>query len=239
MSAPCRSLSRRLDGFCTYPVSYWGFVSLLLITALVTYGFQLFTFNLSVDEELVEVFGSNGMALNWLQIGRWFLYLLAKYVVPYPVVPTVPVAIFLLSYVAGLFTIFYTWSGKFTFRHVVASALAISFPSLIYQLSFSMNYGVGIGFFLAALGFFLQLSTESHRRHFYSAVLFGCSIGSYQSLLLVPIVAFFVLALTSIAGAEGSDLRRISSNLLRQFGGLLLSLVGALTFYFLVWKGLL
>src|SRR5215471_8027547 len=61
-------------------LAIWGLAFLLL------YGYELFNFSLSIDEEL-HTFGSD-WPLSWLQQGRWGMAILSRSLPPYPRYPS-------------------------------------------------------------------------------------------------------------------------------------------------------
>jgi hypothetical protein len=66
---------------------------LLFVSALgLTYGYEVFSFNLTIDEEVVVGLGTVQYATQWVAQGRWSMGILTL-AIPSPVVPAVSTGI--------------------------------------------------------------------------------------------------------------------------------------------------
>jgi hypothetical protein len=68
-------------------------VALLSAVAVAAHGFELFNFNLTIDEE-IHAFSSQ--AYTWIAQGRWGMFLLNALLIPHPIIPFVPLFVALV-----------------------------------------------------------------------------------------------------------------------------------------------
>ena len=69
----------------------------LMFVTICAYGFELFNFNLTIDEEIHAT--RIAPALAWITQGRWGTYVLNKFLLPYTVIPFVPLFTALLFHI--------------------------------------------------------------------------------------------------------------------------------------------
>ena len=86
---------------------------------VLTYGFNLFNLDLSIDDELAG-FLENAVTA-WLVQGRWATYLLNKYFLPNPIIPVVPMAITIAGLAASYVMSAITWRWPIDLAHYVAA----------------------------------------------------------------------------------------------------------------------
>lgn len=160
------------------------------IIALITYGFELFNLNLTVDEEF-HAFLEGPLSL-WIGEGRWGMYLLNKFLLPYAIIPTVPLFIGLVFHLFAILLILDCWKIESVLEQVVCGAILLTFPTFafIYEFS-SLNFGIGIGFFCAGWSVFLFSKNKGIRRWL---VIFpaGFAIAIYQPFALMLAAIFLV-----------------------------------------------
>ena len=174
------ALAGRLDLNASPSVlAIWGLVFLLI------YGYELFNFSLSIDEEL-HTFGSD-WPLLWLQQGRWGMALLSKGLPPISALPFVSTALF----GAGLLFAIAHLAAHYRLQGMSAQlfgVVLIASPIWPHIVEFnSLSYGIGIGLALCAIG--VRLLRD--RRRF--VIAFGLAAlvfagGIYQTLLLAAMV---------------------------------------------------
>lgn len=216
-----------------------SFLITLALGAAFIYGMELFGFNLSIDEELWgEATEREQLHLHWLRSGRWFWYLLSGWVIPYPIVPTFPLALGLATYLLGCFLILSLWQPRFSLDHILAGLVLLAYPTLIFVLSYSMNYGVGLGFLFVAVGMTLQMSRGSPGSLILAGGFYALALASYQSLIFVAPTIFLVANLKFALSRSAADLP-LSRYFLRQGVRLCLALLIGVLLYYGVWKLLL
>jgi len=175
----------------------------LAAVTLSAYGFELFNMNLTIDEE-VFVFSSTPPV--WFIQGRWGMYLLNRFLLPYPVIPFVPLAVALVFHLAAVLLLLRTWGVRRTWPQVLVGGVALAYPGLTYQYSMAiLNYGLGIGFFCAALSVFM-LARASGWRRLLAAIPASFALAIYQGF--VPVLAAVYLV-HFIAATLEEDHRKI------------------------------
>lgn len=126
----------------------------LAAIALAAYGFELFNFNITIDEEAHATYSS--ATLDWIRQGRWGMYLLTRYLIPYTVIPFAPLFVALLFHLAATLLLLRSWRVQSTLEQLAVGAVSMAFPVMAYIYSFStINFGVGIGLFCIALSVFI------------------------------------------------------------------------------------
>lgn len=167
--------------------------------SLVVYGFELFNLNLTPDEEL---YGASPTTV-WLGNGRWMMWILNWALMPVSAIPVVPTAMALSGLAVSLVLALRMWGYEGGFLGILASAIGLTFPTLIFQFAFSVNaYGVGIGLICVVLG--SKLAFEGGQRRMPLAIaLFACSFGIYQALATVALVYLFAALLAVSLQFEG------------------------------------
>ena len=168
------------------------FAIYMVVVILLAWGFELFNFTYSIDDEMV-LYGGFGID-GWLMEGRWGMFLLSSFYGN----SSVPVFAFALT----LF--FYSLSFVLLFNHLgkvryFLFPVYIAFPGIYMSFSFtSLNPGVGLAFFLAALA--VRLSESGIAALCFAPLLGAMAIGCYQ------IFAFFLMIAVIIRCIDGAYL---------------------------------
>ena len=87
------------DSLSNYLKEHYRLAALLSGVAIAAYGFELFNLNLTIDEE-IHAFASQDTM--WIAQGRWGMFVLNRLLIPYPIIPFVPLFVALLSHVAAV-----------------------------------------------------------------------------------------------------------------------------------------
>ncbi len=158
------------------------FITVLL---LLLFGYEIFNFSLSIDEELAG--NDPGVWLQWIAQGRWTMGLLARVVPPLASIPTLSTALFC----AGLG--FSAWLlSRLLFTAPLAqrlfAGLLVCSPLWPHIAEFNtLSWGVGIG--LALVAWAVTLLEEGRRWFVFLAVLLvAAATGIYQSLFVFFLV---------------------------------------------------
>lgn len=162
----------------------------LALLAVAAYGFELFNFNLTIDEEVHATY--TAPTLDWILQGRWGMYLLNKFVMPYSVIPFVPLFVALIFHIGAILLILNCWEVESKLEQFIIGAVCITFPIMAYLYTFStINYGIGIGLFLVALSLFIYTKRDGWGR-FFAIVPSVISIAIYQGFIPVLVAVFLV-----------------------------------------------
>jgi hypothetical protein len=157
----------------------WGLAFLLI------YGYELFNFSLSIDEEL-HTFDSD-WSWQWLQQGRWGMALLSWSLPPISALPVASTALF----GAGLLFAVIHLTSHYRLQGLSAhlfGVVLIACPIWPHIAEFnSLSYGIGIGLALCVVA--VRLLDDPRRRLTAVAVAaLVLAAGIYQTLLLAAIV---------------------------------------------------
>lgn len=203
-------------------------IAFLVAGSLLSYGFELFNFNISIDEESAGVARAQ---LFWIRMGRWGTYLVNRLITPYTTIPVLPLAFSLILWSISLVVIFRLIEKNSGYGIYLFPALALHFPSLPYILMFSLNApSVGVGILSTAIGMTL-FTHDRYTKKIYSIPFFAFSIGVYQSFLLViaSIMLLVLIDKTILSSPKDGygklDLTLVSRGALLSVFWLVLSLV--------------
>ena len=198
-----------------------------LFIGVLTYGFNLFNLNLSIDNEFAG-FVENGVSA-WLVQGRWGTYLLNKYFLPYPIIPVVPMAITIAGLSASYVLSAITWRWPIDMAHYAAAPFAIAFPVLVYLSAFlNLSYAVAIGFFLPAFAVYLA-ATDRRSLDLLAILPLSAAIAMYQPVILFPLVSFLAFAAVRIPAVG-------IARTLRRLIVFVLMLAASFILYYAVWR---
>jgi len=168
---------------------------IFILIAVATYGFELFNFNLTIDEEL----GAIGALppTSWIIEGRWGMCLLQSLILPNPIVPFVPLGIALFFHILSIFLLLDAWDVKPLWWRVLAGSLMLTYPGWAYVYVFSnLNYGIGIGLFMLSLSLWLYEHIENIWYKWIAFLPATFAFALYQALLptfFLMYLVFFVL----------------------------------------------
>ena len=188
------TLARRFDTSLAKGQEYLkenaNLIFALAVVALCAYGFELFQLNLTVDEELHAEY--LGPTLGWVSQGRWGMYLLNTFILPYTIIPLAPLFVALLFHIAAVLLMLEGWKVTSKLDQFIVGAICVAFPTMAYMYTFStISYGIGIGLFCSALSLFLYARNQGWKR--YLAILpASFAIAIYQGFLPVLAALFLV-----------------------------------------------
>ncbi|MFP8445932.1 glucosyltransferase domain-containing protein [Citrobacter braakii] len=164
-------------------------ISWVVISAVIVYGYSLFNFTMSIDNEFTDLFAQK------ISIGRWGGAFLKETILPSPYSPYFTHLIFCVF--LCLSAILVSKLLKFNeFYSGVFSVLCVSFPSFFYQADFAMQSdAVSIGMFLGVVSAALIISALENKsdslcfwsKLFFSVIFYCLSISVYQSIVTTAI----------------------------------------------------
>lgn len=180
---PARVAKRASSGERTNGVLFNIHPIAVFVGALVlTYGYETFSFNLTIDEEVVGGLGNVAYAQQWVAQGRWSMGMLTL-LLPTAVVPVVSTGLGVaLSGVAWwqLCRRHFSMTG---WQSALAASLAGTVPVLAFLFSFStIAFGIGVGNLLLVV-FFWGLCADSWKHRALAAVAGAAAIGIYDTFL--------------------------------------------------------
>lgn len=197
-------------------------IVMITLTILMCYGFELFNFHLTIDEELHA--GFRNAIPGWAAQHRWGNYLLS-FLIPTTVVPVVSIFVGLVLIAFSFWQLLTKVYSVDVLTATIASCIAITMPTLPFILAFStIAYSIGVGFFLILL-FGWVLSNDGRYNLLIAAILGGTAIAIYQTFI------FVILILVAFSIILASD-EKLGVQLKKGIFSVLLSLV----FYFVADK---
>jgi hypothetical protein len=185
---PCLSYKYLFDYFKT---NRWLIIFSLLI-AVLSFGYELFNFSLSIDEE-IDSFRNANNSYVFISVGRWGLYLINLFFQPVSVVPYYPTLIALLCLSATSIIFVTNSSGSMTSK-MVFTILFITSPIHSYYLAFNtsgMYYAMGMVLTAIAFQLYRTICNKTKfefKHYFFVVMLMAFSISLYQSNLVFFIV---------------------------------------------------
>lgn len=161
-----------------------------IMACLVVYGFEIFNFSMSIDEEFMDNTKST------IALGRWGHAFLRYYFLPEPFAPffTHLIAIVFFSISAVIITM----SIETSFKNKIALViLFVSYPQFAYQMAFAnQSDTVAISYLLSALSVYTYKKSGFKLLSLSSAcsvVALIFSVSIYQSVITLPITISMVV----------------------------------------------
>lgn len=172
---------------------YWKLLFFSIFIALITYGYNLLNFTITIDSDMGFDPDTS------LHLGRWGTNVV-RYYVFHGVIPyfTLLISLVLLSISAVLLTKVFKLG---TVAGYVFCALFLTFPQMPYQMYFSMQSDVvALGFALSAYAVILfeKSSWKENRlnallNYTIAALLIMFVIAIYQALVVIPAVIYLIV----------------------------------------------
>ena len=170
--------------------SQWPLV--LFVAALcLAYGYEVFSFNLTIDEEVTGEMRNTAYAQIWQAQGRWAMALLTL-AVPTGVVPVVSTGLGVALSGAAWWLLCRMYLNLGPWASAVGASLAGTVPVLAFLFAFStISFGIGVGnLFLVA--YMWGLTSVSWRHRIVAVFAGAAALGIYDTFL-------FAAALLSLA----------------------------------------
>ncbi len=194
-----------------------------IIISIAAYGFELFNFNLTIDEELYAIGAMP--PINWLREGQWGMYLLQSFVLPNPIVPIVPLGLALIFHILSILLLLDAWGVKSFWIQLLAGPLILVYPGWAYVYVFSsLSYVVGIGLFMAASSLWVYKNIEKISYKLLAFLPATFAFALYQAILpafLIFFIAYFALSIV----------RKSTVTILNLFHFFLITTLAGLTYY--------
>ena len=208
------------------------------LIAIICYGYEIFNFSLSIDEELASFTNASDNRFL-IEIGRWGTYLLNHLLFPYSLLPYAPF-LFGVLFLAAASVIFVTSIDGSLGAKYIFSIVFITSPVHAYYLAFNTAdpyFSIGlalmvISYIEAVKGF----ETNNRFALLRSVLTFAFSISIYQALVSVFVTLMMFHLLTKKSGDPDFNFKA----LLKRTTGFILLAVVSLALYkmtdFLIFK---
>lgn len=183
---------------------------LLLFSAALAlaYGYEIFSFGLTADEEIYGELDNAGYAAKWVEESRWAMSLLTL-AVPSPVVPGVSAGLGVALSGTAWWLLSRRHLGLSPWQAAAACSFAGTIPVLAFIFSFStIAFGIGVGNMLLVV-YAWGLSAASWAARGAGALAGAAAVGIYDSFLvaLAALSLALILArprISAVALAFGS-----------------------------------
>lgn len=171
-------------------INYQYFFSFFI--AIITYGFALTNFTLSIDNEIpiLSDFGLN--------TGRWGQNLIKYHLLNgHLQYFTLLLSLFLFSISAVRLSKIFSFKGEYSYYFII---FFITFPQISYQIVFSMMADVaalGVLLSIFSIELFIKVNLEVNiaKKYFFffiSLLIIVFIISIYQALLIIPVLIYFI-----------------------------------------------
>ena len=188
-SAPVANADSRLD-WSLLRASRWPLI-LFIAVLILTYGYEVFSFNLTIDEEVAGEMRNVAYAQMWQSQGRWAMALLTL-AVPTGVVPVVSTGLGVALSGAAWWLFCRKHLNLGPWASAVGASLAGTVPVLAFIFSFStISFGIGVGNLLLVV-YMWGLTSTSWRHRVIAVFAAASALGIYDTFL-------FAAALLSLA----------------------------------------
>lgn len=185
-------------------------LGIVLASILCLYGYELFCFTLSIDEELYSF--SPDTWRGWISQGRWGMALINAILPPISAIPFVSTLIFGCGLALSALN-FATLLKLDCEKSVFFCLLFIAFPTWPHVAEFNtLSFGVGIG--LVAMSMGMRLALEDSLLSFVlSILLLSFSMAVYQAFSIFIVIVFLFVSLLgyvadTISGSKWKFIRK-------------------------------
>lgn len=202
------NLSQVRNNLITSPTNWLQGQSLLLVyigVVLLTYGYQIFSYAISLDEEMYALSDAQGTAHAWLSQSRWAMGL-ASFLVPSVLGPAVSPGVGVALFSFTIWRVAHQFLKLKGLPLLLSASMAVSLPVMIFAFDFdTIAFGLGIGFLLCWLSLTF-ISRDGLKNNLIASLLFATALAIYEPLALFIII---VVAAQSFQNPSASFLRKI------------------------------
>lgn len=153
------------------------------LALLVAYGYEVFSFNLTIDEDSIATTSHWVRFIGSIGEGRWAMSVLSL-MLPSPVTPAVSTGMAVAASGAAWWLLSRKFLQMTPWQSAFAATLAGTVPTLAFIFSFStVAFAIGIGNLLL-VGFVVGLSSPSWKHRGLAVLAGGAAIGIYDTFAL-------------------------------------------------------
>ncbi|RZO08825.1 hypothetical protein EKG40_11120 [Pseudomonas moorei] len=211
-------------------------VGVLIVIGSILYVYFLSTFSFSIDDEAAALRTDPS---DWVSQGRWFVYLVERFVFPQPSIPFAPYIFLVVSLSVSYALILKAHGYATNWKTYALYPIFCAYPTWWFIAEFYSNIpAIGFGVFFISLSVYLVFSDADEdqsigvcsRRNFFVVVLIACAIAAYQSLLLLFVCVVFGVLLVRCLQSGDTD-RAQFKYVVRVLSKVFLLVLFALLFY--------
>lgn len=150
-------------------------------TLLITYGFLVFSYALSVDEEMYALSDPVGTAMAWMSQTRWAMGFTA-FLIPSVIGPAVSVGCGIALFALSVWKIALDILKLRGWALLLSASFSATYPVMVFAFDFdTIAFGLGLGFVAVWLCLkFLQRDGLSNK--LLAAAFFAITVSTYESL---------------------------------------------------------
>ncbi len=167
-------------------------LGVLIFIAALFYGYFLSTFSLSIDNEAAALRQNPSV---WVSQGRWFTYLIEKFLLQQPSVPFAPFVILIIAFSVSYIALLRAHGYKESWKTYLTYPVFCAFPTWWAIATFYSNTpALAIGLILISFSAYLYFGQgftgnitihNSYARNSVIILMLACAIAAYQSLILM------------------------------------------------------
>lgn len=212
----------------------------LMVIGFMFYSYFLSTYSLSIDAEKAAVRNDPSV---WVSQGRWFVYLVEKYIFPQSAIPFSPYLILIASFAISYALILRVHGCKSSWKTYFLYPLFCAFPTWWFIAEFVSNVpslGFGVFFISASVYLLFSIKNNDFKGAFSLVVINGlivimlaCAMAAYQSLLLLFACIVLGALLINSQRDDGYGMVGRRHSLIILLRALGLTIAALLTYFFL------
>jgi hypothetical protein len=183
-----------------------------IVYGAVLYIYFLSTFSLSIDDEMAALRQDPSV---WVSQGRWFVYLIERFIFPQASIPFAPYLLLVVSMALSYSLLLRAHRYTLGWKEYLTFPIFCAFPVWWFISEFSSNVpALAFGLLFVCLSIYLLFAAGGDQylsvnggglSNVGVVVLLACAIAAYQSLILVFItMAFGVMTVRVLRDGEGS-----------------------------------
>lgn len=169
-------------------------ILIFTLIVLLAYGYQIFSYSISLDEEMYALSDQIGTARAWISQTRWAMGATA-FLIPSVIGPAISVGVGVSLFALAIWRIansFFKLSGIWLIASV---SFAATYPVMIFAFEFdTIAFGLGIGFIYALFAFEFSIK-QGFRAQLLAVLFFALAIATYESLSIFTLIALVAYAL--------------------------------------------
>lgn len=226
---------RNMRGIIKYFKSNKNMFLIIIFAAILTYGYEITNWTISLDEELFSYIERQRSVKLWIGDGRWGIALLKAILPSYKVMPfwNAALSIVVLVIVTGMLCYTLQIEIKSKYAGLCAAIIFITMPAHSFWLAFdTYTLEISIGYLAAILsGYFyiVWLEADHHIKNIlYSFLCLTFSIAVYQLFIAVYIClvcAGLIIYTFKISQREDNFLKQIFNYIFQSIINLIISLL--------------
>lgn len=212
-------------------------IGVLVVIGSILYVYFLSTFSFSIDDEMAS---TRQNPSDWVSQGRWFVYLVERFIFPQPSIPFAPYIFLVFSLSVSYALLLRAHGYAPSWKTYASYPIFCAFPTWWFISEFYSNVpALGFGIFFISLSSYLAFRKADDVLSiggsiFINAIIvftLACAIAAYQSLLLLFMCIVFGVLLIRCLRSDDTG-RELIKYIAMTLSKILLLTLLALILYF-------